>query len=338
MYRETSEVPLLIERQLAQNGPVLKDIAARLQQSPPPFVLTCGRGSSDHAASFAKYAIETRMGVAVASYAPSLSSIYRRPLSGLRDALFIAISQSGQSPDLLASMQSAKEAGALVVALLNNAQSPAAKLADYVVPLLAGPEQAVAATKSYVASLSAIVHLLAVWSGDVVIEQALRVAPTALQQMLDFDYAAALPPLLHARSLYCLGRGLTFGIAAEAALKLKETSGIHAECFSTAEVQHGPLGIVEPGFPMLLFVPDDEAQTGFEALLPLLLARGVVPILFGPTAPTGAIHLPLASSPHALVTPLLHISGFYRLAERLALARGRNPDTPPGLTKVTATH
>jgi glucosamine--fructose-6-phosphate aminotransferase (isomerizing) len=202
--------------------------------------------------------------------------------------------------------------------------------------MLAGPEKSVAATKSYIASLLAIVQLVSVWTGDEELSTALRAAPQALRQSWLLDWSPALPSLMTARNLYVLGRGLTLGIAQEAALKLKETCGLHAEAYSAAEVKHGPMAIVRPGFPVLMFEPNDEAGEAFEALAGELRSNGAILIRAG-GAKAGALALPIVQGLHPALAPIAAISSFYKLAAMLSVARGFDPDRPPHLRKVTET-
>ena len=203
----------------------------------PRAVVTCARGSSDHAATFARYLIETRAGVLTSHSAPSVSSLYATK-PDFESVLFIAISQSGASPDLLAAASAAREAGAGLV--VNADGSPLSRCAHHTIPLHAGEETSVAATKSYIASLAAVVHFVAAWTRDRDLEEALAQAPDLLARAWLLDWSAAIPVFRAADSLYVIGRGLGLGIAREAALKFKETCGMHAEAFSAAELRHGP--------------------------------------------------------------------------------------------------
>jgi glutamine---fructose-6-phosphate transaminase (isomerizing) len=336
MRQEAAESGAVVARQRVENATIMADLGALLRARPPRLVITCGRGSSDHAASFAKYAIETRAGVMVASHAPSSSSIYGTSFSGLDGALFLAISQSGKSPDILSSIVAAREAGAIVVAMVNDADSPAAGLADVVIPLLAGPERSVAATKSYVGSLMAITHLVGEWTQDSAIDRALDGAEEQLGLAFQQDWSAASQILEETKSMFVIGRGLTFGVANEAALKLKETSALHAEAFSAAEVRHGPMAIVGENFPVLMLQPEDPTKASFPQLSSEFASRGALVFATGDALP-GATMLPNASGLHPLVAPACLITSFYGFAEKLALARGRNPDDPPWLKKVTET-
>jgi glutamine---fructose-6-phosphate transaminase (isomerizing) len=333
--REAAEAPAVVRAQLGANEPVLRDLATRLRRHPPRVVVTLGRGSSDHAATFARYLIETRLGVMTASTPPSVASVYDAA-PAMADALCLAISQSGRSPDLLASAEAARSAGALVVALVNDATSPLAELADITAPLLAGPELSVAATKSYVGALSAVVQLVAYWSGDRALQGALARLPDLLDEAWAQDWSAALPLLQQAQNLYVLGRGVGFGVAEEAAWKLKETCGLHAEAFSAAEVRHGPMALVGPGFPVLAFAQGDETRAGVEAALATAAAQGAPAIKAGGGEQAGVVTLPTVDA-CPILEPIAYALSFYRLVGALAVARGLDPDRPPHLTKITET-
>lgn len=334
MYREAAQAPEVVREQLQGNGVRTTRLAERLRAQPPRAVVTCARGSSDHAATFARYLIETRLGLLTSSAAPSVSSVYAaRP--DLAGTLVLAISQSGASPDLLATVNTARTAGAYVVALVNAESSPLAQLADEVLPLRAGVERSVAATKSFIASLSAIVQLVAAWARDAQLTAALQQAPQLLARAWELDWSAAITHLAYASDLYVIGRGLGLGVAQEAALKLKETCALHAEAISAAELRHGPLALVRPGFPLLVFAQNDESRAGVAALAAELAGAGADVLLAGGTAPRTTV-LP-ALETHPVIEPLLFIQSFYRLANALSLARGGDPDRPPNLNKVTET-
>lgn len=334
MFAEAAHAPSVIAMQRAANAACVAALAERLRALPPPAVLTCARGSSDHAATFAKYLIETRLGIITASQAPSIASVYG--VAPRAEALLcVAISQSGRSPDLLATVEYLRRAGAHVVALVNDEESPLADMADSVLPLRAGPELSVAATKSYIATLAAITDLVAAWSEDAELADALSEAPALLEQAWQLDWSALVERLRNCRGLYVIGRGLGLGIAQEAALKLKETCGLHAEAFSAAEIRHGPMALVGPGFPLLVFRQSDETREGIDDLIADVVAHGGEVMVAGP-AVGGAIALP-APRAHPAIEPMLQIQSFYRAANALSLARGLDPDTPPHLAKVTET-
>ncbi len=334
MYQEAVQAPLAVNAQLTQNASQLRELGARLRAEPPRAVVTCARGSSDHAATYARYLIEAHTHVLTSSAAPSVSSVYEAQ-SDLEGTLFIAISQSGKSPDLLAATRNAKDSGALTVALCNTIDSPLMQLVDVAVPLHAGPERSVAATKSYIASLSCIAQLLANWVEDRRLLATLPQVPEMLARAWECDWTRAVETLRGAVNLFVVARGFGLGIAQEAALKLKETCGLHAEAFSSAEVKHGPMALVRAGFPVLMFTQRDETRVGIQELSAEFAARGARVLIAGAEA-AGAISLPAIAS-HPVVEPLLTIQSFYRMANELALARGLDPDRPPHLNKVTET-
>jgi glutamine---fructose-6-phosphate transaminase (isomerizing) len=336
MLRETAEAPAAVARLIAENEQRCHDLVERLRAKPPRFAVTCARGSSDSAATYAKYLLEIRLGVVVASVGPSISSIYdARP--AMSDALFLAISQSGRSPDLLALAESARKDGALTVALVNDPASPLADLCEIVLPLHAGPEKSVAATKSYIASLAAILQLTAQWSGDSAITAAVKRLPGTLSAALTRDWRSAAEALRQTRGLYVVGRGPGYAAAQEAALKFKETCGLHAEAISAAEIMHGPLALAGPDFPVFLLSQRDEALASLAELGDGLVKRGVMVIAAGPAAGAGMSVLPSVPDLHPFAAPIALVQSFYPLAEALARMRGLDPDRPPSLSKVTET-
>ena len=334
MYREAHEAADAVAHQLQRNEAAVAQLAARLRANRPRFVVTSARGSSDHAATYAKYVFETQLGCATMSSSPSVSSVYAAPLH-LEGALYFAISQSGRSPDLVGQAQAARAAGAHVVALVNVEDSPLAAAADSVIPLCAGPELSVAATKSYICALSAIVHIASAWKGDAALRASLDDVPAALKATWNLDWSPLVEGLADANNLFVVGRGLGLGAAQEAALKLKETCGLHAEAFSAAEVRHGPMAIVGPGFPVLFLTQGDDTSTGTLDLAREFTARGARVWVTGVDGAPG--RLPVSSTTHPVCTPIVTIANFYRAANALALRRGRNPDIPPHLRKVTET-
>lgn len=330
MEREAGEAAAAVAAMLAANRDAFAAIGRRLRASPPAAVVTCARGSSDHAATYAKYLIETMTGTPTASAALSIASLYDAPaVAGNR--LCLAVSQSGKSPDLLAAVEQQRDAGAFVVALVNAGGSPLADLADVVIPLSAGVERSVAATKSYIASLAAIAALVAAWAEDGALEAALAALPCQLTQAFALDWSPAVAAFRGATNLFVLGRGYGLGVAQEAALKFKETSALHAESFSAAEVRHGPMAIVGDAFHVLAFGGTDRAAASVRDAAAEFRGRGAKVLLADASG-----DLPVIAA-HPAIEPVLMIQSFYRMASALALARGQNPDSPPHLNKVTET-
>lgn len=334
MFAEAAEAGAAVERFLSRNRQPLTLLADRLRTAPPPFIVTCARGSSDNAATYGKYLFETLLGITTASAAPSISSVYSARPAQFSNVLCLAISQSGRSPDLLASVASQKAAGAYVVALVNDEESPLANIADVALGLSAGAERSVAATKSYIVSLAALAALVAAWSRDAVLQDGVSALPALLPHAFALDWSGAIGSLHEARNLYVIGRGYTFGVAQEAALKLKETCALHAECFSAAEVKHGPMTLVQGGFPILGFAGGDAAGDDVRATAALFRSRGALVHVANGGETAGALP---ALGGHPAIEPILQIQSFYRMANSLALLRGLDPDSPPFLKKVTST-
>lgn len=337
MAMEIAEAGAVVRRQLAANAALTAKAAADLRARKPLFVATVARGSSDHAALYVKHLVELKVALACASLAPSIASLYHTPLQ-LRGAVAVAISQSGQSPDIVAMQGAAKDKGAMTIAFVNDEASPLAREADALLPLRAGAERSVAATKSMIASLVAGVSLVAHWSDD----QELLAALAKLASVLDLSSAAppateAIEMLAQASSLFVVGRGATHAIAAEAALKLKETSAIHAEAFSSAEVLHGPAGIIGSGFPVLAFAPADAARPSFFDTLDRLAGFGAAPLVVDSEPHERWQTIVALDGGHPLLTPIVALHAFYRVAEATARRRGRDPDQPPHLKKITET-
>ena len=335
MAAEVAEIPEAARRFLTLSAEATAKAAAAMRKADPALLVTVARGSSDHAATYLKYAVELLAGVPVASVGPSIASIYRRPLR-LGRAACIGISQSGQSPDIVEMIRAAGEGGALTVAITNHAASPMAEASDHCLALQAGVEQSVAATKTFVTSVLAGLALLAEWQEDAELRAAVAGLPDAFAEALTLDWSPLAARLSRAQSLYVLGRGPAFAIASEAALKFKETCGLHAESFSAAEVLHGPSAIVQAQFPVLALGVGDAALPKLMETAERLAAQGADVFLTGADAP-GAVRLPSVAGLHPLCAPLVLSVSFYAFIEALARRRGFDPDLPPNLRKVTET-
>jgi glucosamine--fructose-6-phosphate aminotransferase (isomerizing) len=279
----------------------------------------------------------SRVGLPVASLPMSVATLQQAPLQ-VRNQLALGFSQSGKSPDLVGTMQALREAGALTVAAVNVPGSPLEDACEFYLPLLAGPELSVAATKSYIAMLSVSAQLVAHWQQDAALLDGLKSLPDALRRAGALDWSKAVDELRDAERMIVIGRGLGLAIAQEAALKLKETSGIQAEAFSSAEVRHGPMELIDRDYPLLVFAPRGPEQAGLLQLTRDMQARGARVLLAADPADVPEATLPLVSTAHAALDPIAAILSFYVMAAGLAAARGRNPDAPRHLMKVTETH
>ena len=335
MRREVTEIPDAVARLLDAAPRMIEPAAIEIRRNRPKMIATIARGSSDHCAAYLKYAFEIEAGIPVASLGPSVASIYGAQLQ-LADCVSISISQSGMSPDIVEATRAAKSGGAVVVSITNSSQSPLAGVSDHTFDIAAGPENSVAATKTFVNSLVAGLLLLGYWRADRELIDALHRLPEQCRQALECSWEPLLARLTDAGSLYVLGRGPSFAIANEVALKFKETCQVQAESYSAAEVMHGPVSIVQPGFPVLALAGRD-ASLGSTLSAAGSLAINKADVFVTAGKAEGATSLDTIASGHPLTDPILTLVSFYAFVEALARARGRNPDAPPNLRKVTQT-
>ncbi len=307
----------------------------------PELVAFVARGSSDNAALYGQYLVTTRLGIPALSALPSTHSLADRSMRYPR-AVQVALSQSGGSPDLLATSRALRAAGVPMVAATNDPRSELARAADVHLSLNAGPELSVAATKSYTAELLAV-HTLVQLAAEVPLadlEAELHALAAAGRSMVD-DAVAAAPALLAAldgvERVLVVGRGLSTATAKEGALKLMETSGVAASGWSAADAAHGPLGQVGPGSAVIALTAGELGRESVVSVAHAARARGARIIEIGPQVldPDAGIPVPTAPSPE--LVPVLEVIPLQALAVELALAHGRDPDAPVGLSKVTLT-
>jgi glutamine---fructose-6-phosphate transaminase (isomerizing) len=340
MAQEAQDAADIVRRQLLANDPDVARLAQRLRNANPQHIVTIARGSSDHAASFFAYLVMARLGRWVTSLPMSLVTMEQAPLSGKNVAAF-AFSQSGKSPDLVAPIELLRNDGAMTTSFVNVTDSPLARAAEFTIPLLAGPERSVAATKSFIAQLAASVHVIAAWSEDQVLLHALNQISATLSNAQSYWGNAANSVFIDTERLFVIARGAGLAIAEEAALKFKETCGIQAEAFSGAEVKHGPMALIEEGYPLLIFALRGPTQSGLVSLAHEMRLRGARVLLAAPTdgsVSADEIDLPITPAAHPVLDAMSAIQSFYYLVESLSRARGMNPDAPRFLSKVTLTH
>jgi glucosamine--fructose-6-phosphate aminotransferase (isomerizing) len=336
MLKEAVSAAECVALQLSSDVERYADLGRKLRSTTFNTALTVARGSSDHAANYCAYLIMARMGRVVASLPMSLVTLYKSPLV-TRDTLTIAISQSGQSPDVVEPIRYFRDGGATTVALVNDISSPLAHAAEWAMPLHAGKEQSVAATKSFITSLVAGARLVAQWQNDPELLQGLAALPDALRSAAQADWSPALEVLAPARNIMVVGRGISFPIALESALKFKETSALQAEAFSGAEIKHGPMALIEEGYPLLIFATRGPTQAGLVQLAGEMRNRGARVLLAAPAdIAQRDLTLPTAATPD--LDPIVAVQSFYVMAAQLAEARGMDPDRPRHLSKVTKTN
>lgn len=334
MRAEILEISDAVDRLLSQGNGAISAAAKKARAANPRYLISVARGSSDHACSFLKYASELILRRPMASVGPSVKSIYDVDLDAA-GAVCLSVSQSGQSPDIVRMTESLRAGGAITVAITNNDQSRLAQAADTTLAIHAGPELSVAATKTFVTSLVAGLWLIAEIKGDDELIAAIRALPGHLDRATRCDWSAAAAAI-DGSSLFTLGRGPSWAISNEAALKFKETCLIHAESYSSAEVLHGPVSIVGQDFPVIAFAAGDAGGASVAETADALAEKGARVFATSETV-TQATPLPHIPTGHWLTDPIAAIVSFYGMVEAVAVARGINPDAPRHLNKVTET-
>ncbi len=335
MAAEIAEQPAVFERILAEGLGDVAEVATRIRDAKPRFVMVAARGTSDHAALYFKYLVEIVLGLPCGLASPSTTTAYGAT-SDLRDVLWVAVSQSGGSPDLLESTQAAGRNGALTIAVTNNPDSPLAAAAELHLDVRAGVEQAVAATKTYTATLLTLWLLVDEWSARRQIDGPALVA-AAEESVHVAGVAEVAGHYRFVDKLVLTGRGYAYPTAREAALKLMETSYLAAHAFSGADLLHGPLAMVDSERPVLAVVPHGTAGRAMGPVLERLRDRGADLTVVGDAESAGqapAIVLPRVAEE---LSPLIEIIPLQRLAHTMAIARHEDPDAPRGLSKVTRT-
>jgi glutamine---fructose-6-phosphate transaminase (isomerizing) len=321
MESDLQDAAAAVERQTNVLAAPTTTLIRELSRHPPRVVVTCARGSSAHAATFAKHLIELRLGIPVAATAPNIATVYHRALN-LKGQLFLAISQSGRSDDLIETAAMAGAAGAITAAIVNDSKSPLAEVSQIVLPLGAETERSVAATKSFIASLAALLQLTAFWTDDPAMRSAHARLPNRLAQAGRLNWSAALAALTGADSLITIGRGPTLAIAREA--------------FSAAEFRHGPIALISGALPILAFNPCDDAAASLTALVADLRCKGARVLVAEPGSPQSD-RLPALPPDHPDADAICMIQSFYALLVKLAAERGTDADRPRHLQKITRT-
>jgi glucosamine--fructose-6-phosphate aminotransferase (isomerizing) len=339
LEQEIQEQPAVIAQLLQRETSRVEQIVAQLPAF--EYALIAARGSSDHAAMYAKYTWAALAGYPVALAAPSLHTLYQAA-PRLHGALVVGISQSGQSPDIIAVLEEGKRQRRPTLAITNDGASPLAAMADYVIELHAGPEQSVAATKTYTAELAAMALFAALWSGDQQRRAELQALPRALEAIVDgsADMAQRVEPYRSMQQCVVIGRGFNFASAFELALKLKELTYVMADPYSAADFRHGPIATIEAGSPVILVMPTGRTFDDMLDLAEQLRQRGAELLVISDAPPAlalAATQLPLTLSVPEWLSPMAAILPGQSLALHLALAKGLNPDVPRGLQKVTRT-
>jgi glucosamine--fructose-6-phosphate aminotransferase (isomerizing) len=339
--QEIYQQPHILAQFLSTNLAEVTRIVAALRQSDPQFVLIAARGTSDNAAIYAKYLISAFLGKPVGLAIPSLYTLYRQP-PRLHRTLVIGISQSGASPDVLAVMEEAKKQGSPTLAIINRLDAPMLQFADLILPLNCGEEKAVAASKTHTAQLLAIAALVAHWLADPNLIQDLSAIPHHVAQVLESHATVqgiAEQIKAHNRILI-VGRGFTYCTTHEIALKIKELSYISADPYSAADFKHGPIALLEEGFPLIAIAPQGKTFHSMKELIAEVNQLGAQTIVISneaSLASTNPQFIPLPTSLPEWLAPIAAVVPGQLLALCLTLARGNDPDHPRRLKKVTET-
>ena len=331
MARETAEIPAAAERLLARSD-VFAPIVERIEQAKPRIIVFCGRGSSGHIGVYLRYLFEARLGLLGSAAAPSVVTAYQRPPE-MRNALFVVVSQSGRSPDLVDATQMARKFGALTLAIVNDENSPAAAASELVLPIGAETEHAVAATKTVVLSMIAGAQLVAALARDDDLNDSLRHLPLRLSGALACDWSAWADCAASAPAAFVVGRGYGLGCVREIALKVAEILRVPALGYSAAELRHGPRASISPATPVLVLRQNDQAAATVDDLVRDLDDAGERVFTAGGAVGT----LPWIGDGHPVCDPVLMLIPAYRAIEEAARRRGFDPDNPPYLSKVTRT-
>jgi len=341
MEREILEQPAVLARMLSQGEGQVQEAAGWIRVFDPCWIAIAARGSSDNAARYAQYLFGVNNRLAVGLAAPSLLTMYATKVD-LRRALTIGISQSGLSPDVVAVLEAARDQGGLTLAITNNDGSPLARASHICLSLFTGEERAVAATKTYTAELLALAMLSVALAGDDQRARELSQVPGAVEAALEAspEISRAAETLQHEQRCVVLGRGFNLSTACEIALKMKETSYVLAEPYSSADFLHGPVAMIDQGFPVIVVSPGGLAAQGtLEVLALLALRKARIVALSDDPRVLGDAEIPIrlpAGVPEWL-SPIVAVVPGQRLAMELALARGFDPARPRGLSKVTLT-
>jgi glucosamine--fructose-6-phosphate aminotransferase (isomerizing) len=336
MRAEALEASDVVHKQFHENKLLLQNISDELNIINPYSIVSIARGSSDHAAQYLNYLTMAKMGKLPTSLSMSILTLYQAQLDISR-SIGIAISQSGQSPDVVNPLKYFSDNGPGSIALVNDSSSPLAKASKWTVPLHAGPEKSVAATKSFIASLSASAHLIGSWKNDKELLSGLERLPEDLKKAQECDWTSAIPTLKSAKRIMIVGRGYGLSLALEAALKFKETCSIQAEAFSAAEIKHGPQALIENGYPLIVFANRGPALHSMLDLAADMRARGAKVILAAPSF-VKERDLEIHSANCEVLDILSAAQSFYLMIEELSRSLGHNPDEPKHLSKVTKTN
>ena len=341
MWNEILEQPAALERCLDRNGPVLREIVGCLKTRRIGKVVIAARGTSDHAAVYGKYVLEILTGLPVSLAASSVFTMYHMGLQ-LNDALVIGISQSGRAEDVLEVLRGANRSGAITVGITNFTDSPIAGEARFHLNCEAGLEKSVAATKTFMTQIFLLAQLASAWAGDTALLASLAGLPNRVAMTFDVaeEIAEKVERYRFMEECFILARGVNYAVALEAALKIQETTYARAKAFATSDFQHGPIAMIDRDIPVIAYAPLGPSLADMAAMIGRLAEGGIELVVVSNNhdlLTRGTCGLAIPEESNDILSPFLNAAVAQMFACRLALAKGMNPDSPRGLSKVTIT-
>jgi glucosamine--fructose-6-phosphate aminotransferase (isomerizing) len=341
MWQEIMEQPKVLRNSMKQNKETIEKIVARLKENDIRHVIIAARGTSDHAAVYAKYVIEIKLGIPVSLAAPSVFTLYNRRLD-MRNSLVIGISQSGRAADALEVLKAAREQGAPTIAVTNFEDSPLALESEFHLFCASGLEKSVAATKTFASQIYLLAQLIAFWSGDEVFKKELAEVPDLIEKT--FKSAEQIEKVVQRyrfmNECFVLARGINYSIALESALKIQETTYVRAKAYATSDFHHGPFAMIDENMPVIIYAPKGPSLGDIKEMIKKLKSAGA-DILIVSNDPEmlamGDSSITIPYVDNDFITPFLNVAVGQMFACDLALLRGLNPDSPRGLTKITIT-
>ena len=341
MLEEIKEEPRVIADCYEKNRDLINKIVKNIKLKEIDRIMIAARGTSDHAAVYGKYIMEIMLGIPVTLAAPSVYTVYHGNLK-LKNTLVIGISQSGKAADVLEVLKSAKSSGAITVSITNYPDSPLAKEADYHLDCSAGAETSVAATKTFLAEITLLAVLTAVWAGDEKVLDAIKHMPQDIENIIEnSDYISdKVQRYRYMEECFVLARGVNYAVALESALKIQETSYVRAKAYATSDFYHGPYAMIDKGMPVIVFAPTGPALNDVKDMISKLNDSGAELIIVSDSIEIrnlGICSFEIPAAQSDITSPFYNVVVGQIFACSLSLVKGLSPDHPRSLSKVTIT-
>lgn len=341
MWNEIKEEPMVVENCINRNLGIISEIVEEIKRSDINSIMIAARGTSDHAAVYAKYIIEINLGIPVALAAPSVFTVYGKKLK-LDKTLVIGVSQSGKAADALEVLKAANEAGALTVSITNFKDSPLAKEARYHLDCSAGVEKSVAATKTFLAQITLLATLTAVWAEDKALLEEIKKIPLGIEEIIKNSayISDRVQRYRYMEECFVMARGVNYAIALESALKIQETCYVRAKAYATSDFYHGPYAMIERNTPVIVYAPDGPSQSDVKEMIVKLKGSGAELIIISNNQELQELadcFFAIPATSNDVLSPFYNAVIAQIFACNLSLAKGLNPDNPRELNKVTIT-